>query len=137
MKVRKGFEFGKHFWFLTDGALDDLGFGCAPSIGDLGYVHGLFHCLPIFIDASLFLLCFASEGHYFWGEVACPRSHPAALGGGERPSGGGEAAPRGGSLGDCERQQWPGASTGRCDGLLMAFGYLSHYFLLSVGCSVC
>ena len=64
------------------------------------------------------------------GAVACPRSHPATLCGVQGPGGGGEAARRGESLGDCERQQWPGASTERCDGSLMAFAYLSCYCIL-------
>ena len=102
-------------------------------------VHGLFHCLSIFIDASLFSLCFASEGH-FWGEVARPRLDPATFGSVPRPRGGGEAAPPGESLGDCERQQWPGGLTGGCDGPLMAFAYLSYHIallLLSGGYFVC
>ena len=88
------------------------------------------YCLSIFIDASLSSLRRASDGHFCW-EVFHPRFDPAALGGGgQRQSGGGEAAPRGESLGDCERQRWPGASTGRCDGPLMAFAYLFYHIIL-------
>ena len=83
-------------------------------------------CSVVFIDASLFSLCLASERH-FCGEVACPRSHPAACGGEQRPSGGGEAAPRGESLGDCERQVRPGASTAGCDGCLLTVWQLSLF----------
>ena len=78
----------------------------------------------------------------FLGAVARPRSHPAALGGDHWPCGGGEAAPRGESLRDCERQPRLGASTARCDGLLMAFAFLSDsivllYLLLYGGSFVC
>ena len=54
-------------------------------------------------------------------EAARPRSCPAASCGAQRPRGGGETAPRGESLGVCERQRWPGASTAGCDGPLSGF----------------
>ena len=61
------------------------------------------------------------------GGKSLPRQNPAALGGGERPRGGGEAAPRGESLGDCERQVRPGASTAGCDGCLLTVWQLSLF----------
>ena len=87
------------------------------------------YCLSIFIDVSLSSLRRASDGHFCW-EVVRPRFDPAALGGGQRQSGGGEAAPRGESLGECEKQQRPGASTRGCDGFLMVFALLSFHILL-------
>ena len=89
------------------------------SFSDIFGIHKLFTCFVVFAS-----LCIRRT---FLGTVARPRSHPAAFRG-ER--GGGEAAPQGESLRDCERQPRPGASTGRCDGLLMVFAFLSDSIVL-------
>ena len=63
MKVRKGFEFGRHFWFLTDGALDDLGFGCAPSrrtfLLDLAVLTGKVMAVLVVLECGLGLIVVA------------------------------------------------------------------------------
>ena len=112
----KGFELGTFSAF--DGALD------VRLLGDLGrsWIVPFFTCFVVFA-----LLCIRRT---FLGAVSRPRSHPAALGGVLRPSGGGEAAPRGESLPHCERRPRPGASAGRCDGLLMFFAFLSDSIVL-------
>ena len=112
----KGFELGTFSAF--DGALD------VRLLGDLGRSWSVpcFTCFVVFA-----LLCIRRT---FRGAVARLRSHPAALGGEQRPSGGGEAARRGEGLGDCERQRRPGASAGRCDALLMVFAFLSDSIVL-------
>ena len=108
----KGFELGTFSAF--DGALD------VRLLGDLGRSWIFHHLFTIFgVFASI---CIRRT---FLGAVARPRQHPAALCGQQRPGGGGEAARRGESFRDCERQEWPGASTGRCGGFLMAFAYFS------------
>ena len=112
----KGFELWTFLAF--DGALD------VRLLGDLGrsWIVAFFTCFVVFA-----LLCIRRT---FLGAVARPRWDPAALGGGWRPSGGGEPSPRGESLRHCERRQRPGASTGRCDGLLMVFAFLSDSIVL-------
>ena len=102
-----------------DGALD------VQLLGDLAHswiFHNLFTCFVVFG-----LLCIRRT---FLGAVARPRSDPAALCGGQRPRGGGAAARRGENLRHCDKQLWPGASTGRCDGFLMVFAYLSYHIKL-------
>ena len=101
-----------------DGALD------VQLLGDLAHswiFHNLFTIFGVFT-----LLCIRRT---FLGAVARPRQHPAAFRGDQRPSRGGEAARRGESFGDCEKQVWPGASTGRCDGFLMAFAYCTYLII--------
>ena len=112
----KGFELRTFSAF--DGALD------VRLLGDFGrsWIVPFFTCFVVFA-----LLCIRRT---FLGAVARPRQHPAALGGGQRPSGDGEAAPRGEGLGDCERRRRPGASAGRCDGLSMVFAFLSDSIVL-------
>ena len=113
----KGFELGTFSAF--DGALD------VRLLGDLGrswIFHSLFTIFGVFT-----LLCIRRT---FLGAVARPRCYPAAFCGDQRPGGGGEAARRGESFRDCERQQRPGASAGRCDGLLTFFAFLSDSIVL-------
>ena len=112
----KGFELGTFSAF--DGAFN------VRLLGDLGrsWIVPFFTCFVVFA-----LLCIRRT---FPGAVSRPRSHPAALGGVLRPSGGGEAAPRGESLPHCERRPRPGTSAGRCDGLLMFFAFLSDSIVL-------
>ena len=81
------------------------------SFSDIFGVHKLFTIFGVFAS-----LCIRRT---FLGAVARPRSHPAALCGVLGPSGGSEAARRGESFRDCERQRRPGASAGRWDGFLL------------------
>ena len=94
-------------------------------LGDLGrswIFHNLFTIFGVFA-----LLCIRRT---FLGAVAGPRQHPAAFVGVRWPREGGEAARRGESFRHCERQRRPGASAGRCDGLLMAFAFLSDSIVI-------
>ena len=94
-------------------------------LGDLGrswIFHNLFTIFGVFA-----LLCIRRT---FLGAVAGPRQHPAAFVGVRWPREGGEAARRGESFRHCERQRRPGASAGRCDGLLMAFAFLFYHIIL-------
>ena len=101
-----------------DGALD------VRLLGDFGrsWIVPFFTCFVVFA-----LLCIRRT---FLGAVSRPRSHPVLFGGAAWPRGGGEPSPRGESLRHCERRQRPGASAGRCDGLLMAFAFLSDSIVL-------
>ena len=82
-------------------------------------ISRIFSAFVNFSQSSLSFFASLCIRRTFLGAVARPRSHPAALGGGQRLREGGEAAPRGESLRDCERQRRPGALVGRWDGFLL------------------